>query len=203
MDHKFEPLNQPMSSTSSENLLDEKQQLEDEFLENAGLLRSTRRESRNWKKSILLVLCHVILIMVYTAVTLVLLDRNNKKWTHGPNLIHCKLCFIRPVMLPMLISIIAPARGAHEYERVTFDGFFTSTNPYKGPWRPELDDAWGLLLESLSVFPLDNICMLMVIDANIVVSKADLEAINKTSVQVPDGSGYLATLDVHHQVRVM
>ena len=32
------------------------------------------------------------------------------------------------------------------------------------------------------------------------VSKEDLDAINKTSVAVPDGSGYLATLDVFHQV---
>ena len=55
-------------------------------------------------------------------------------------------------MLLLIISlIIAPAREALEYERVTFDGFFTSKNPYKGPWRPELDDAWGLLLESVSL----------------------------------------------------
>ena len=48
-----------------------------------------------------------------------------------------------------MLMIIAPARQAHEYKRVTFDGFFTSKNPYKGEWRPELDDAWGLLLESM------------------------------------------------------
>jgi hypothetical protein len=42
----------------------------------------------------------------------------------------------------------APAREAHEYERITFDGDFTSVNPYKGEIRPELDHAWSRLLES-------------------------------------------------------
>jgi hypothetical protein len=90
MDQKFEPLHPPMSTTSSEDLLEEKHQLEDEFLEDAGLLHSHQRASRSWKKALLPVLCHIVLIMIYTAGTLVLLDRNNKKWTHGPNLIHCR-----------------------------------------------------------------------------------------------------------------
>jgi len=86
--------------------------------------------------------------MIYTAVTLYLLHRNNEMWKHGPNLIHCKFYLVvNEVGLTRIMK--APARQAHEYERVTFDGFFTSKNPYKGEWRPELDDAWGLLLESM------------------------------------------------------
>ena len=73
--------------------LEEKHQLEDEFLEDTVLLRSHRRLS--WKKAVLPVMYHVVLIILYTAVTLYLLDQNNKKWRHGPNLIHCKLLLNR------------------------------------------------------------------------------------------------------------
>ena len=90
MEKKFERLNGPMSSTSLEDLLGEKQQLEDEFLENAGLLRS-RRQPSCWKR-LLPIVSHVVLIMLYTTVTLYLLHRNNEMWKHGPNLIHCKFC---------------------------------------------------------------------------------------------------------------
>jgi hypothetical protein len=91
MEKGFEPLNGPMSSTSSEDLLEEKQQLEDEFLENAGLLGIRRRAS--WWKRLLPVASHAILILLYTTVTLYLLHRNNEMWKHGPNLIHCKSYF--------------------------------------------------------------------------------------------------------------
>ena len=49
----------------------------------------------------------------------------------------------------ILICKIAPAREAHSYEFVTFDGDFTSKNVYKGTPRPELDRAWSKLLESV------------------------------------------------------
>jgi hypothetical protein len=153
MDKRYETLN-PRRSASSEDLLEEKCQLEDEFLEDADLPRSRRRAS--WKKSFLPVACHIVLIMIYTAVTLFLLDQNNRKWRHGPNLIHCKLHLDHHMLLPILTLMVAPAREALDYERVTFDGFFTSENPYKGPWRPSLDDAWGLLLESVSRSPIIN-----------------------------------------------
>ena len=61
------------------------------------------------------------------------------------------------MFLPILNLIIVPAREALEYERTAFDGVFTSKNPYKGQWHPELDDAWGLLLESVSLYPLKNL----------------------------------------------
>jgi hypothetical protein len=169
MTEKFEPLSSVMSSPdSSESLLDEKRRSEDSsFIEDIVLLDQHQQQRRGtWKRWALPLTFHLLLIGIYTAVTLVLLERNNRWWRNGPHLVH------------------SPARAAHDYERVTFDGFFTSKNPYKGEWRPELDDAWGTLLEN----------------SNIVVSKDDLDRINKTSVEVPDGSGYLATLDVYHQV---
>lgn len=88
MEKRYESLNSP-GTNSSEGLLEEKHQLEDEFLDEEVLLRPRGRST--WKRSLLPVVCHIVLIMIYTAVTLFLLDRNNRKWMHGPNLVHCML----------------------------------------------------------------------------------------------------------------
>ena len=74
----------------------------------------------------------------------------------------------------------APAQSAIKWERRTFENSLETANPYKGEPRKELDDAWNKLLAPSAIR----------------VSKEDLERINKTSIPIADGSGYMATLGV-------
>lgn len=71
-----------------------------------------------------------------------------------------------------------PAQSAITWETRKFEGSLETTNPYKGEPRGELDRAWNKLLEPSAIR----------------VSKEDLDKINKTSVPLLDGSGYMATL---------
>ena len=41
------------------------------------------------------------------------------------------------------------------------------------------------------------------LDQQIVVSKSDLEKINRTSIELLDGSGYMVTLDVFHELHCL
>lgn len=62
------------------------------------------------------------------------------------------------------------------------------TNVFRGPPRPELDAAWDDLVKY----------------SNIRVTAEDLRKINKTSVQLSDGSGlYWSGLNVHHQLHCL
>lgn len=61
-------------------------------------------------------------------------------------------------------------------------------NPFRGPPRPELDAAWNELVQF----------------SNIRVTAEDLRRINRTSVQLSDGSGmYWSGLNVHHQLHCL
>lgn len=69
----------------------------------------------------------------------------------------------------------------------TLDNSVLHGNIFKGPPRPELDYAWKMLL----------------INANVRVSKKELEKAGKDSIPLEDGSGYYAILDVYHQLHCL
>lgn len=61
-------------------------------------------------------------------------------------------------------------------------------NPFRGPPRPELDEAWDKLTQYTSIR----------------VTAEDLRRINRTTVQLSDGSGmYFSGLNVHHQLHCL
>jgi hypothetical protein len=72
-------------------------------------------------------------------------------------------------------------------ESKTLDNSVLHGNIFKGPPRPELDDAWKQLL----------------INANIRVSAKELEKAGKDSIRLEDSSGYYAILDVYHQLHCL
>ncbi|KAH8585369.1 hypothetical protein B0O99DRAFT_559710 [Bisporella sp. PMI_857] len=89
---------------------------------------------------------------------------------------------------PSLIH--SPAREAVFWEKVVSNSTveFDPTNVYKGEPRPELDKAWE---ESYLQW------------SQIIVSEGDLKAIDRTSIRLTDGSGYLGTLGVFHQLHCL
>ena len=53
------------------------------------------------------------------------------------------------------MQLVAPAREVVRYEKKYINNDVNATNPYKGPPRPELDDAWhDLFICKLSIFPI-------------------------------------------------
>lgn len=83
--------------------------------------------------------------------------------------------------------MIAPARVIALKESKTLDNSVLHGSIFKGPPRPELDDAWKQLL----------------INANIRVSAEELENAGKDSIPLEDGSGYYSILDVYHQLHCL
>jgi hypothetical protein len=76
---------------------------------------------------------------------------------------------------------------------------------YRGPPRPEQDEAWESLLRcKLSAahsLDLEDLLLTIFSDNNLRVQKADLEKANLTSVPLRDAAGgYLVTLDVFHSL---
>ena len=66
--------------------------------------------------------------------------------------------------------------------------FVTLTNnSFAGPPNPQIDAAWHGLLEHI----------------NIRVSKAELDQSQRTSVELPDGGGYLSWLAVYHELHCL
>jgi hypothetical protein len=74
-----------------------------------------------------------------------------------------------------------------KWEPRLFENQIETTNPFKGLPRPELDEAWNKLLGPTAIR----------------VSKEVLDKINRTSVPLLDGSGYMASLDVYHQLHCL
>ncbi|KAK2011708.1 hypothetical protein LZ32DRAFT_517238, partial [Colletotrichum eremochloae] len=82
----------------------------------------------------------------------------------------------------------APANEAIAYERVSFHNALDDQNVFKGQPREELHRAWHSLLQY----------------SNIRVQQADLMRINRTSIPLNDEKGgFLATLDVFHQIHCL
>lgn len=82
---------------------------------------------------------------------------------------------------------VGPAWEAIKWEPRLFESQIEASNSFKGPPRPELDEAWNKLLGPTSIR----------------VNKETLDRINRTSVPLLDGSGYMAGLDVYHQLHCL
>ncbi|PHH93029.1 hypothetical protein CDD83_2139 [Cordyceps sp. RAO-2017] len=81
----------------------------------------------------------------------------------------------------------SPAWEALKWEPRILQNEIEIKNPFKGLPRPEMDEAWNKLLGPTAIR----------------VSKEDLEKINRTSVALEDGSGYMGGLDVYHQLHCL
>ncbi|KAF2717511.1 hypothetical protein K431DRAFT_315697 [Polychaeton citri CBS 116435] len=81
----------------------------------------------------------------------------------------------------------SPAAHAVQYEKVSFNGSLSIDNPYKGEPRPELDQAWSHLIRNL----------------NIRLSKEELDKLNRSAIELHDGSGYHAELSVYHHIHCL
>ena len=75
----------PTASDSTERLLEEEQ--DKELLHEVNLLRSKQRPG--WRRRVFPVLGHLLLIALYTATAIFFIERNNRRWRHGPDLIPC------------------------------------------------------------------------------------------------------------------
>jgi hypothetical protein len=77
--------------------------------------------------------------------------------------------------------IVSPATSAIRMESKVLQNSLNATNPYKGPPNEELDRAWHELLKN----------------SNIRLSPEELKEMDRTSVQLADGSGdYVGSLGV-------
>ncbi|MCJ1420489.1 hypothetical protein MMC32_006846 [Xylographa parallela] len=102
--------------------------------------------------------------------------------------------------------IYSPARDIISYEVVTTHSEIDSMNAFKGLPRPELDQAWNeayLYCDGLPLSFCGGYLADMLEGPNIVVSSEDLKDINRTSIELADGSGYLGTLSVFHQIHCL
>ncbi|OTB00953.1 hypothetical protein M426DRAFT_266737 [Hypoxylon sp. CI-4A] len=80
-----------------------------------------------------------------------------------------------------------PAWKALKWETKRLNNQLNVSNPYKGPPSPAFEKAWDELLDPKAIK----------------VDKQTLENINHTSVPLLDGSGYMAALDVFHQLHCL
>ncbi|EED17228.1 conserved hypothetical protein [Talaromyces stipitatus ATCC 10500] len=95
---------------------------------------------------------------------------------------------IKESLLPgPLVMIYSPAREAVKYEIVETNTTIDSSNVYMGKPRPEQTLAW----EEITKW------------RNIAVSKDDLEKIGQDSIELADGTGYMATLEVFHHIHCL
>lgn len=84
-------------------------------------------------------------------------------------------------------NLQGPAWKALKWETRLLNNQLDVSNPYKGLPRPEFEKAWDELLEPTAIK----------------VDHETLERINRTSVPLLDGSGYMAALDVFHQLHCL
>ena len=78
-------------------------------------------------------------------------------------------------------------------------------SPFIGDPRPELDEAWHSILKCTVSTNLQSCPSLTTsLDTNIRIDDDTLSKINKTSIPLNDGGGgYLAALDVHHELHCL
>ncbi|KAI1387153.1 uncharacterized protein F4822DRAFT_429914 [Hypoxylon trugodes] len=78
----------------------------------------------------------------------------------------------------------SPAESALEYIIVEEDNYGHHQSPYTGEPRPEVDQAWSHLLRS----------------TNLRITKDEMIKMNKTSLTLKDGSGYVGYLEAIHML---
>ena len=84
--------------------------------------------------------------------------------------------------------IISPARSAVAYEVVSTNSTLYDANPFRGRPNPEVTAMWH---NSYSQWE------------HIVISEEELKAMGRQSLPLADGSGYLAVLEVFHQLHCL
>ncbi|EXU95822.1 DUF3328 domain protein [Metarhizium robertsii] len=90
--------------------------------------------------------------------------------------------------------IYSPARSAVTYEAKVVDDSVPAA--FAGPPSLETDAAWQRLLKCTRKIYIKH-------DNNLVVQKEDLNQVDRSSVSLRDGSGYLASLSVYHQLHCL
>ncbi|KAK5989231.1 Transacylase cctO-like protein [Cladobotryum mycophilum] len=85
------------------------------------------------------------------------------------------------------LQFYSPGEEGVKWGTRQFDAQLRGSNRFRGSPRPELDDAWNDLIRPI----------------NLRVEKNVLGRINRTSVSLADGSGYLATMEVYHQLHCL
>lgn len=68
-----------------------------------------------------------------------------------------------------------------------YEGKLDEINSFRGERRPELDKAWGDLLEH----------------GNIRINEEELRRLNRSSIELHDGSGYFGKLGVYHHLHCL
>lgn len=81
------------------------------------------------------------------------------------------------------------------------------TNPFKGKQRPEQTKAWNDIRRRKIDGSLYSDCRATqsdrVLGQIIAFSEDDLKAINCSSIEIPDGGGFIVTLDVFHEIQCL
>lgn len=82
----------------------------------------------------------------------------------------------------------APANQAVKYNNVlSYHGGLHVVNKYRGEPRPELDKAWADLLEH----------------NNMRLTEDELKRMNRTALELSDGSGYFGQLSAYHHLHCL
>ncbi|KAJ8133272.1 hypothetical protein O1611_g346 [Lasiodiplodia mahajangana] len=89
---------------------------------------------------------------------------------------------------PSTAKAYSPANEAIKYTKtVSYHGGLHEASPYRGKPRPELDKAWHDLLEH----------------NNIRISKEELQRMNRTAIELYDGSGFFGQLSAYHHLHCL
>ncbi|GLA33906.1 hypothetical protein AnigIFM63309_003929 [Aspergillus niger] len=81
----------------------------------------------------------------------------------------------------------SPIQGAVSYEKVWYDGSLGNRNRYIGEPRPELEAAWHELTKN----------------NNLRFTKSELQKLNKSALELADGSGYFGQVMVYHHLHCL
>lgn len=159
----------------------------------------SRRHSLQWA-----ILSHIILILTYTAIFFYLIKPHFNPSNIRPQLTYCETHHQQAIYAPRLVNkSAAPAAGAIEYMTKAVDGL-APDSIYAGDPTPELDDAWHKLLASTR--PANPLYARLIKkltpwpDINLRITPEEMSRLNQTSLALADGSGYLGTLGVYHEL---
>ncbi|KAH8596228.1 hypothetical protein B0O99DRAFT_621302 [Bisporella sp. PMI_857] len=139
--------------------------------------RSPGFKSKN-KTSRRWIIAHIFTLTLYTTVLIAALLK--------------VYAFPTPKALPALQNpnemLYSPMRDAIRYEVRTVHESVDNSSVFRGPPSPEVDEAWTSLFRY----------------GDMLISEEELNLLNRTSIQVSDGSGkYLATPDTYHQLHCL
>jgi len=158
----------------------------------------SRQHSFRWA-----ILSHIILILTYTAIFVYLIKTHFNPSNIRPQLTYCKPHHQQAIYAQRPTNnSAAPAAGAIEYMTKAVDGLATDSI-YAGDPTPELDGAWHKLLASTASHQLPTQTPQKLTprpDINLRIYPDEMSRLNQTSLALADGSGYLGTLGVYHEL---